>query len=219
TGSYSAKATRMFVSKMLKTQENSEYLQYNDKEINDIIKQNANKKSLTKYLNPFIFKDEILPPSVKQTFEQAIAVLNKIIKKYSKDYEISGIFIEIPREKNDEKAKNKQANKAVKSGLDEIYEVMNKKYGLESLNISREDLDDKPARLLKKLKLYCQQDGVDLYTHVEIGIKDLIKNSSKYHLEHIIPRAYLPDNSLSNLLLTTQNENSKKSNLCAAAYM
>ncbi|MDW2922565.1 type II CRISPR RNA-guided endonuclease Cas9 [Mesomycoplasma ovipneumoniae] len=62
TGSYSAKATRMFVSKMLKTQENSEYLQYNDKEINDIIKQNANGKPLTKYLNPFIFKDEILPP-------------------------------------------------------------------------------------------------------------------------------------------------------------
>ncbi|WP_341515719.1 type II CRISPR RNA-guided endonuclease Cas9 [Mesomycoplasma ovipneumoniae] len=219
TGSYSAKATRMFVSKMLKTQENSEYLQYNDKEINDIIKQNANGKPLTKYLNPFIFKDEILPPSVKQTFEQAIAVLNKIIKKYSKDYEISGIFIEIPREKNDEKAKNKHANKTVKSGLDEIYEVMNKKYGLKSLNISKEDLYDKPAPLLKKLKLYCQQDGVDLYSLKKIDITDLIYNSSKYHFEHIIPKAYLPDNSLSNLLLTTQSENSKKSNLCAAAYM
>ncbi|MDW2924502.1 type II CRISPR RNA-guided endonuclease Cas9 [Mesomycoplasma ovipneumoniae] len=219
TGSYSAKATRMFVSKMLKTQENSEYLQYNDKEINDIIKQNANKKSLTKYLNPFIFKDEILPPSVKQTFEQAIAVLNKIIKKYSKDYEISGIFIEIPREKNDEKAKNKQANKAVKSGLDEIYEVMNKKYGLESLNISREDLDDKPARLLKKLKLYCQQDGVDLYSLKKINITKLINDSSEYHFEHIIPKVYLPDNSLSNLILTKRDQNLKKSNLCAAAYM
>ncbi|MDW2926318.1 type II CRISPR RNA-guided endonuclease Cas9 [Mesomycoplasma ovipneumoniae] len=219
TGSYSAKATRLFVKKMLITQENSEYLQYNDKEINDIIKQNAKAKPLTKYLNPFIFKDEILPPSVKQTFEQAIAVLNKIIKKYSKDHEISGIFIEIPREKNDEKAKKKQANKTVKSGLDEIYEVMNKKYNLELLKISREDLDDKPAPLLKKLKLYCQQDGVDLYTLKKIDIADLINNSSKYHFEHIIPKAYLPDNSLSNLLLTTQSENSKKSNLCAAAYM
>ncbi|MDW2906952.1 type II CRISPR RNA-guided endonuclease Cas9 [Mesomycoplasma ovipneumoniae] len=219
TGSYSAKATRMFVSKMLKTQENSEYLQYNDKEINDIIKQNANGKPLTKYLNPFIFKDEILPPSVKQTFEQAIAVLNKIIKKYSKDYEISGIFIEIPREKNDEKAKKKQANKTVKSGLDEIYEVINKKYNLELLNISKEDLYHKPKALLKKLKLYCQQDGVDLYALKKIDIADLINNSSKYHFEHIIPKAYLPDNSLSNLLLTTQTENSKKSNLCAAAYM
>ncbi|MDW2930943.1 type II CRISPR RNA-guided endonuclease Cas9 [Mesomycoplasma ovipneumoniae] len=219
TGSYSAKATRMFVSKMLKTQENAEYLQYNDKEINDIIKQNAKEKPLTKYLNPFIFKDEILPPSVKQTFEQAIAVLNKIIKKYSKDYEISGIFIEIPREKNDEKAKKKQANKTVKSGLDEIYEVINKKYGLEFLNISKEDLYHKPKALLKKLKLYCQQDGVDLYVLKKIDIADLINNSSKYHFEHIIPKAYLPDNSLSNLLLTTQTENSKKSNLCAAAYM
>ncbi|WNM14058.1 type II CRISPR RNA-guided endonuclease Cas9 [Mesomycoplasma ovipneumoniae] len=219
TGSYSAKSTRLFVKKMLKTQENSEYLKYNDKEINDIIKQNAKAKPLTKYLNPFIFKDEILPPSVKQTFEQAIAVLNKIIKKYSKDYEISGIFIEIPREKNDEKAKKKQANKTVKSGLDEIYEVINKKYDLVSLNISKEDLYHKPAPLLKKLKLYCQQDGVDLYTLKKIDIADLINNSSKYHFEHIIPKAYLPDNSLSNLLLTTQSENSKKSNLCAAAYM
>ncbi|MFU0909369.1 type II CRISPR RNA-guided endonuclease Cas9 [Mesomycoplasma ovipneumoniae] len=219
TGSYSAEATRLFVKKMLITQENSEYLKYNDKEINDIIKQNAKAKPLTKYLNPFIFKDEILPPSVKQTFEQAIAVLNKIIKKYSKDYEISGIFIEIPRDKNDKKAKKKQANKTVKSGLDEIYEVINKKYDLVSLNISREDLDNKPAPLLKKLKLYCQQDGVDLYTLKKIDIADLINNSSKYHFEHIIPKAYLPDNSLSNLLLTTQSENSKKSNLCAAAYM
>ncbi|MHA0305733.1 type II CRISPR RNA-guided endonuclease Cas9 [Mesomycoplasma ovipneumoniae] len=219
TGSYSAEATRLFVKKMLITQENSEYLKYNDKEINDIIKQNAKAKPLTKYLNPFIFKDEILPPSVKQTFEQAIAVLNKIIKKYSKDYEISGIFIEIPRDKNDKKAKNKHANKTVKSGLDEIYEVMNKKYDLESLNISKEDLYNKPAPLLKKLKLYCQQDGVDLYTLKKIDIDDLINNSSKYHFEHIIPKAYLPDNSLSNLLLTTQSENSKKSNLCAAAYM
>ncbi|WP_337892694.1 type II CRISPR RNA-guided endonuclease Cas9 [Mesomycoplasma ovipneumoniae] len=219
TGSYSAEATRLFVKKMLITQENSEYLKYNDKEINDIIKQNAKAKPLTKYLNPFIFKDEILPPSVKQTFEQAIAVLNKIIKKYSKDYEISGIFIEIPRDKNDEKAKKKQANKTVKSGLDEIYEVIKKKYGLELLNISKEDLYDKPVPLLKKLKLYCQQDGVDLYTLKKIDIADLINNSSKYHFEHIIPKAYLPDNSLSNLLLTTQSENSKKSNLCAAAYM
>ncbi|UVO15431.1 type II CRISPR RNA-guided endonuclease Cas9 [Mesomycoplasma ovipneumoniae] len=219
TGSYSAEATSLFVKKMLETQENSEYLKYNDKEINDIIKQNAKAKPLTKYLNPFIFKDEILPPSVKQTFEQAIAVLNKIIKKYSKDYEISGIFIEIPRDKNDEKAKKKQANKTVKSGLDEIYEVMNKKYALEFLNISKEDLYDKPAPLLKKLKLYCQQDGVDLYALKKIDIADLINNSSKYHFEHIIPKAYLPDNSLSNLLLTTQSENSKKSNLCAAAYM
>ncbi|EXU61234.1 type II CRISPR RNA-guided endonuclease Cas9 [Mesomycoplasma ovipneumoniae] len=219
TGSYSAEATRLFVKKMLKTQENSEYLKYNDKEINDIIKQNAKAKPLTKYLNPFIFKDEILPPSVKQTFEQAIAVLNKIIKKYSKDYEISGIFIEIPRDKNDKKAKKKQANKTVKSGLDEIYEVINKKYNLVSLNISKEDLYHKPAPLLKKLKLYCQQDGVDLYTLKKIDIADLINNSSKYHFEHIIPKAYLPDNSLSNLLLTTQSENSKKSNLCAAAYM
>ncbi|MDF9627632.1 type II CRISPR RNA-guided endonuclease Cas9 [Mesomycoplasma ovipneumoniae] len=220
TGSYSAKATRMFVEKMLITQENSEYLKYNDKEINDIIKQNAKAKPLTKYLNSFIFKDEILPPSVKQTFEQAIAVLNKIIKKYSKDYEISGIFIEIPREKNDEEAKKKQANKTVKSGLDEIYEVMNKKYGLEFLNISKEDLYNKPKpdRLLKKLKLYCQQDGVDLYKLDKIKIKDLI-NSSKYHFEHIIPKAYLPDNSLSNLILTERDQNLKKSNLCAAAYM
>ncbi|WP_341432811.1 type II CRISPR RNA-guided endonuclease Cas9 [Mesomycoplasma ovipneumoniae] len=219
TGSYSAEATRLFVKKMLITQENSEYLKYNDKEINDIIKQNAKAKPLTKYLNPFIFKDEILPPSVKQTFEQAIAVLNKIIKKYSKDYEISGIFIEIPREKNDEKAKKKQANKTVKSGLDEIYEVMNKKYDLESLNISKEDLYNKPGALLKKLKLYCQQDGVDLYSLKKINITELINDSSEYHFEHIIPRAYLPDNSLSNLILTKRDQNLKKSNLCAAAYM
>ncbi|MHA0315872.1 type II CRISPR RNA-guided endonuclease Cas9 [Mesomycoplasma ovipneumoniae] len=219
TGSYSAEATRLFVKKMLKTHENSEYLKYNDKEINDIIKQNAKAKPLTKYLNPFIFENEILPLSVKQTFEQAIAVLNKIIKKYSKDYEISGIFIEIPREKNDKKANNNQGNNTVKGGPDEIYEFMNKKYDLESLKISKEDLYGKPTKFLKKLKLYCQQDGFDLYTHVEISIKDLIKNSSKYHLEHIIPRAYLPDDSLSNRLLTTQTENSKKSNLCAAAYM
>ncbi|WP_341517390.1 type II CRISPR RNA-guided endonuclease Cas9 [Mesomycoplasma ovipneumoniae] len=213
TGSYSAKATRLFVEKMLKTQENSEYLKYNDKEINDIIKQNTKGKPLTKYLNPFIFENEILPPSVKQTFEQAIAVLNKIIKKYSKDHEISGIFIEIPREKNN------QGSTTIKSDLNKIYNFMKEKYSAELEKISRKDLDDKPAALLKKLKFYCQQGGFDLYKLDKINIKELINDSSEYHFDHIIPRAYLPDNSWSNLLLTKRDQNLNKSNLSAAAYM
>ncbi|MBG0730788.1 type II CRISPR RNA-guided endonuclease Cas9 [Mycoplasma sp. 'Moose RK'] len=228
-GSLSEKTTRLFVAKMLETNKNSESIKWEDEEIREIVqKSNENKKPPTKYLNPFVLKDEVLPPAVKQTSEQAISVLNRIIKKYSKNYEISGIYIEIPRDKNDKKAKKAKKQKTnFSKGLDQVYETI--KYDLESRGISRRDLDNKPARLLQKLKLYYQQDGIDLYSLEKnsleknslekIDLVDLINNSEQYEVDHIIPWSDSLDNSLSNLVLTTRKENNAKSDLCAAAYM
>ena len=64
-----------------------------------------------KYFPNNYFENEIMPLTVKRTFNQTIKVLNSILqnKKYSK-YQISHIFIELAREMNSKDEKKNIEN-------------------------------------------------------------------------------------------------------------
>ncbi|WP_341493619.1 type II CRISPR RNA-guided endonuclease Cas9 [Mesomycoplasma ovipneumoniae] len=221
-GNFSLDAIREFLPKMFQQNKNSEFLKWKDEEIRKKWEEQKAKlgksDKKTKYLNPRIFQDEIISPGTKNTFEQAVLVLNQIIKKYSKENIIDAIVIESPREKND-KETIKKIKKRIKDGkgknLEKLFQILN----LKSRGYKLSDLETKPARLLDKLRLYHQQDGIDLYTLDKIDIHDLINNSQKYEIDHIIPYSMSYDNSQANKILTTKAENLKKGKLIASEYI
>ncbi|MDW2834953.1 type II CRISPR RNA-guided endonuclease Cas9 [Mesomycoplasma ovipneumoniae] len=221
-GNFSLDAINEFLPKMFEQNKNSEYLKWKDEEIRKKWEEQKAKlgktDKKTKYLNPRIFQDEIISPGTKNTFEQAVLVLNQIIKKYSKENIIDAIVIESPREKND-KETIKKIKQRIKEGKDKNLEKLFKILNLERGGYKLSDLKTKPARLLNKLRLYHQQEGVDLYTLTKIDIDDLINNSQKYEIDHIIPYSMSYDDSQANKILTTKAENLKKGKLIASEYI
>ncbi|MHA0297933.1 type II CRISPR RNA-guided endonuclease Cas9 [Mesomycoplasma ovipneumoniae] len=222
-GNFSLEAIRLFLPKMFEQNKNSEFLKWKDEEIRkewEIQKSKLGKSDKkTKYLNPRIFQDEIISPGTKNTFEQAVLVLNQIIKKYSKENIIDAIVVESPREKNDKKTieEIKKRNKAGKDkNLKKLFQILD----LENKGYRLSYLETKPAKLLDRLRLYHQQDGIDLYTLDKINIDDLIENRQKqYDIEHIIPYSMSYDNSQANKILTEKAENLKKGKLIASEYI
>ncbi|WP_337895641.1 type II CRISPR RNA-guided endonuclease Cas9 [Mesomycoplasma ovipneumoniae] len=213
-GNFSLDAINLFLPKMFEQNKNSEYLKWKDEEIRkewEIQKSKLGKSDKkTKYLNPRIFQDEIISPGTKNTFEQAVLVLNQIIKKYSKENIIDAIVIESPRVKNDKKTieEIKKRNKSGKNkNLEKLFKILN----LENGGYKLSDLERKPG-LLERLRFYHQQDGIDLYRLKKIDIDDLIKNSQDYQIDHIIPYSMSYDDSWANKILTKATENQKKEN-------
>ncbi|MDO6857347.1 type II CRISPR RNA-guided endonuclease Cas9 [Mesomycoplasma ovipneumoniae] len=221
-GNFSLDAINLFLPKMFEQNKNSEYLKWKDEEITkewEIQKSKLGKTDKkTKYLNPRIFQDEIISPGTKNTFEQAVLVLNQIIKKYSKENIIDAIVIESPRVKNDKKTieEIKKRNKSGKNkNLEKLFKILN----LENGGYKLSDLERKPG-LLERLRFYHQQDGIDLYTLDKIVIDDLINNSQKkYEIDHIIPYSMSYDDSWANKILTEAAENQKKGKLIASEYI
>ncbi|MDO6829910.1 type II CRISPR RNA-guided endonuclease Cas9 [Mesomycoplasma ovipneumoniae] len=221
-GNFSLKAIDEFLPKMFEQNKNSEYLKWKDEEIRKKWEEQKSKlgktDKKTKYLNPRIFQDEIISPGTKNTFEQAVLVLNQIIKKYSKENIIDAIIIESPREKNDKKT-IEEIKERYKNGKGKNLEKLFKILNLENKGYKLSDLETKPARLLEKLRLYHQQDGINLYTLEKIVIDDLINNSQIYEIDHIIPYSMSYDDSQANKILTTKAENLKKGKLIASEYI
>ncbi|AJR12511.1 Uncharacterized protein conserved in bacteria [Mesomycoplasma dispar] len=224
-GNLSLKAIHFFLPKMISQNKNSEFLKWNDLETRQTWEEEKNKikkvNKKSKYLNPRIFEDEIISPGTKNTFEQAILVLNQIIKKYSKDYQIDAIIIESPRTKNDKKTTYK-INKAIKESKEKdkkLFEALN----LKEEGYTFEQLKSKSKSLFDKLRLYYQQEKLDLYDldssdEGEIKINDLIEKSQNYEIDHIIPYSMSYDNSQANKILTLRAKNGEKRKEIASKY-
>lgn len=157
----------------------------------------------TKYFKNNLFKDEILPTTTKRAFNQTIAVLNKILKLYGKKYNIENIVIEMARESNSE-----DERKAIKKAQDAnklIKDKLIKEYGISEKQLVGNNL--------LKVILWEQQEHKDIYTGENIDLETLISNVHAYHIEHIIPYSISFDNSKSNMVLTSAQNNKDKGNL------
>lgn len=159
-----------------------------------------------KYIPKNIFEDGIISPTSKRAFIQTINVLNKIIKVYSKDYDIDNIAIELPRDKNTAEERKKISSNQKKAG-EEIAEVLK----FAGLNVE-EYTSKLNSKTKLKLKLLKEQNYKDIYDGQEIDVIDVIKNSNKYHEEHIIPYSLCFIDSRRNKVLTKFENNKQKGN-------
>lgn len=154
--------------------------------------QNVVHKST--YLPSNLMDNEIISPTVRRSFNQTCQIVNKIISIYCKNnknpnnqkYKINNITIELPRDKNtaDQRKKIKK--------FQDANEEINKE--AKSKHVSNE-----------RFKLWKLQRGKDLYDGSDIDIK-----SSGLQVDHIIPLSISSDNSLSNKVLTTIQNNQNK---------
>lgn len=140
-------------------------------------------------------------PAIRRSLNQAIRIVDEIASIAG--HAPANIFIEVTRDE-DEKAKGKRTKKRYDQ-LKEALEAFKK----EDPKVWTEIKDASPGDLDERLTLYFMQRGKCLYSGRSIDINQL-SNAGLYEVDHIIPRAYIKDDSFENKALVYREENQRK---------
>ena len=140
-------------------------------------------------------------PAIKKGIWQSIKIVDELVKVMGHAPE--SIVIEMARE-NQTTAKGKKNSQQRYKCIEDA--LKNLAPGLDS-NILKENPTDNVQLQNDRLFLYYLQNGRDMYTGKPLEINQL----SNYDIDHIIPQAFIKDNSLDNRVLTSSKENRGKS--------
>ena len=140
-------------------------------------------------------------PAIRRSLNQAMRIVNEIAK--IADGHPANIFIEVTR---DEDPRNK--GKRTRRRYDQIKESLTamKK---EAPEVWAQIQKTAPADLDERLTLYFMQGGKCMYSGKPLDIAQL-SDTAKYEVDHIIPRAYIKDDSFENKALVIRKENQRK---------
>lgn len=155
-------------------------------------------------------KNSLRNPVVEKIINQAIHVVNTIIKKYGKPDEIR---VELARELKKNAAERAEMTKRISDASrvhDKIRKELTTTFGLPY--VSRNDLIR--YKLWKELE---PRGYKTLYTNTYIAPDKLF--SKEFDIEHIIPQSRLFDDSLANKTLETRAANIEKGNRTALDYI
>lgn len=140
---------------------------------------------------------------VKRMVWQAVLILKDIVKVMKSDP--TKLFVEMTRENGEKKRTTSRKNQLIalyRNIKDESRDWINE---LTRLNESE--------FRIRKLYLYYTQMGRDMYSGDPIDLKDLF-NNNLYDIDHIYPRRYVKDDSLSNnLVLVRKEDNAHKKDI------
>ncbi|MDC8916933.1 type II CRISPR RNA-guided endonuclease Cas9 [Metamycoplasma hyosynoviae] len=206
THSLSLRAINLFLPKMLNTNSNYESCKYEYLNNLNIKNQEQSQQPQTKYISAAFLENEILPPAVKATMRESIAIVNAIKKQYEKQYEIENIVIEMAREKNSSERRQKiqEFQKRNKKKNELCYEELKKhKY-------SQEFIEKVNLHTLSKIKLWIEQQHIDPYIGKEIDFDKMVKDNSFTEIDHIIPYSMSADDSWANKVLVLRTSNQTK---------
>ena len=140
-------------------------------------------------------------PAIKKGILQSIKIVDELIKVMGHTPE--SIVIEMARE-NQTTARGKKNSQQRYKRIEDA--LKNLAPGLDS-NILKEHPTDNIQLQNDRLFLYYLQNGKDMYTGEPLDINQL----SSYDIDHIIPQAFIKDDSLDNRVLTSSKENRGKS--------
>ncbi len=166
--------------------------------INEINKGH-DKKELT-YEN--IMNERYISPAVKKSTWQAIKIIEEIIK--IRGYLPKKVFLETTREED----KVKKRTSSRKEQLKALYKNIKEEYFTDSKERLENFTEDKLRD--DKLYLYYQQLGKSMYSDEKIDLDDLLKNNTKYDIDHIYPYSQSGDDSINNRVLVLKDENNVK---------
>ena len=140
-------------------------------------------------------------PAIRRSLNQAIRIVDEIA--HIAGHAPANIFIEVTQDE-DEKNKGKRTKRRYEQ-LEEALEAFKK----DDPKIWDELKATSPGDLDERLTLYFMQRGRCLYSGRPIDINQL-SNAGLYEVDHIIPRAYIKDDSLENKALVYREENQRK---------
>ncbi|EMB73257.1 CRISPR-associated protein [Streptococcus mutans 15VF2] len=140
-------------------------------------------------------------PAIKKGILQSLKIVDELVKVMGKEPE--QIVVEMARE-NQTTAKGRrnsqQRYKRLKEAIKSLDRDLNHK-------ILKEHPTDNQALQNNRLFLYYLQNGRDMYTGESLDINRL----SDYDIDHVIPQAFIKDNSIDNRVLTSSKANRGKS--------
>ena len=141
-------------------------------------------------------------PAIRRSLNQAIRIVDEIAKTARKAP--TNIFIEVTREDEDPKKKGKRT----KRRYDDLKEAL-AAFKNEDKELWNQLCEKAPSDFDERLTLYFRQRGKCLYSGRPIDINRL-SDSGLYEVDHIIPRAYVKDDSFENKALVYREENQRK---------
>ena len=140
-------------------------------------------------------------PAIRRSLNQAIRIVDEIVGIAG--HAPANIFIENTRDE-DERNKGKRTKKRYERLKDALAAFKN-----EDPEIWKEIQATAPADMDERLTLYFMQRGRCMYSGHPINIEQL-SNAGLYEVDHIIPRAYIKDDSFENKVLVYREENQRK---------
>ena len=140
-------------------------------------------------------------PAIKKGILQSIKLVDELVKVMGHTPE--SIVIEMARE-NQITARGKKNSQQRYKRIEDA--LKNLAPGLDS-NILKEHPTDNIQLQNDRLFLYYLQNGKDMYTGEPLDINQL----SSYDIDHIVPQAFIKDDSLDNRVLTSSKDNRGKS--------
>lgn len=164
---------------------------------------NENQDKLTEDNYEDVLDAAYTSPQNKKAIRQVIKVVDDIVKAAGK----APKFISLEFARSDERS---DRAKSRKSQIQKIYETTAKELLKDDQLIkelgSVSDLSD-------RLYLYFTQLGRDMYTGKPINIDEI---STMYDIDHILPQAFIKDDSLDNRVLVRRQDNNAKSDTVPA---
>ena len=136
-------------------------------------------------------------PAIKKGILQSIKIVDELVKVMGHAPE--SIVIEMARENQTTAKGNSKSQQRFKRLSNAISEL--------GSNILKEHPTDNIQLQNDRLFLYYLQNGRDMYLDEELDINRL----DDYDIDHIIPQAFIKDDSLDNRVLTSSKENRGKS--------
>ncbi len=147
-------------------------------------------------------------PALKKSIWQSILIFKEIEKIMG--YAPSNIYLEFARDNvnKNQKVRTKSRIKKIEECYKELSKISNQ-YNKENALLLKNIEKDKKYNISEEMiYLYFLQNGKCLYTGRPLDINNL---SSNCHVDHIIPRKLIKDNSIENKALVLSTENSRKS--------
>ena len=136
-------------------------------------------------------------PAIKKGILQSIKIVDELVKVMGHSPE--SVVIEMARENQTTNKGRSKSQLRLKTLSDAISEL--------GSNILKEHPTDNIQLQNDRLFLYYLQNGKDMYTGEALDINQL----SNYDIDHIIPQAFIKDDSLDNRVLTSSKDNRGKS--------
>lgn len=148
----------------------------------------------------------VLPgsPAIKKGILQSVKIVDELVKVMG--HNPQNIVIEMARENQITGYGRNKSNQRLKRLQDSL-----KEFGSDILSKKKPSYVDSKVENSHlqndRLFLYYIQNGKDMYTGEELDIDHL----SDYDIDHIIPQAFIKDNSIDNRVLTSSAKNRGKS--------
>ncbi|WP_369086076.1 type II CRISPR RNA-guided endonuclease Cas9 [Metamycoplasma spumans] len=167
------------------------------------------KEQTGKYLQANFLDDLIVSPAVKSSIRESVKVFNQIIKEFGKEYLITKVGLEMPRDKNgEEEAKKISAQNKHNKKVNDLIEAAVKERAMDN-SFSISNCSDHTKL---KLLLWLQQDGIDLYSLQDIDLKKVYRDPGYTEIDHILPQSKSFDDSIRNKVLVLKESNRQKKN-------